>query len=153
MCVRYEPVSFPQRREAHKIFSLRFWGFVGNYNIFIMIPGNENVQSVNTVVGETNDGYLNDIRGRHVHAEDVEKSLQAASSGPMAEGNVGAGTGTICMGFKGGIRASSCVLPTSKGGYTVGVLAQTNFGGILSIAGAPIGKSIRHLLYVGRNEL
>lgn len=105
-------------------------------------PGNENVQSVNTVVGETNDGYLNDIRGRHVHAEDVEKALQIAASGPVAEGNVGAGTGTICMGFKGGIGTSSRVLPQSKGGYTVGVLVQTNFGGILSIDGAPVGKAL-----------
>lgn len=112
---------------------------MGNYNIFIMIPGNENVQSVNTVVVETNDGYLNDIRGRHVRTEDVEKALQTASSVPMAEGNVGAGTGTICMGFKGGIGTSSRVLPISKGGYTVGVLVQTNFGGILSIDGAPVG--------------
>lgn len=105
-------------------------------------PGNEKVQSVNTVVGETNDGYLNDIRGRHVQAEDVEKALQQAKSGPVAEGNVGAGAGTICMGFKGGIGTSSCVLPKSKGGYTVGVLVQTNFGGILSIDGAPVGKAL-----------
>lgn len=105
-------------------------------------PGNEKVESVNTVVGETNDGYLNDIRGRYVHAEDVEKALQTAASGPVAEGNVGAGTGTICMGFKGGIGTSSRVLPESKGGYTVGVLVQTNFGGILSIDGAPVGKAL-----------
>lgn len=115
-------------------------------------PGNENVRSVNAVVGETNDGYLNDIRGRHVGAKDLKAALHRAHSGPVAEGNVGAGTGTICMGFKGGIGTSSRVLPASKGGYTVGVLVQTNFGGILSIAGAPIGRALNNYYMSGETD-
>ncbi|HMP28765.1 MAG TPA: P1 family peptidase [Saprospiraceae bacterium] len=105
---------------------------------------NENVRSVNVVVGETNDGYLNDIRGRHVLEEHVISAIKKASSSSVEEGNVGAGTGTICMGFKGGIGTSSRVLPKSKGGYTVGVLVQTNFGGILSIDGVPVGKEFKN---------
>ncbi len=115
-------------------------------------PGNEKVRSVNAVVGETNDGYLNDIRGRHVKVEDVEEAIQKAKSGPVAEGNVGAGTGTVCMGFKGGIGTSSRVLPKSKGGYTVGVLVQTNFGGILSIAGAPVGEELDNYYMSGETD-
>lgn len=103
---------------------------------------NENVRSVNAVVGETNDGYLNDIRGRHVKEEHFLEAIEKASSGPVSEGNVGAGTGTICFGFKGGIGTSSRKLPESLGGYTVGVLVQTNFGGILEIAGVPIAKEL-----------
>ena len=91
--------------------------------------GNENVQSVNAVVGETNDGFLNDIRGRHVTETDVLNAIMTASPGIVTEGNVGAGTGTVCFGFKGGIGTASRVLPKKLGGYTVGVLVQTNFGG------------------------
>ncbi len=103
-------------------------------------PGNEDVRSVNAVVGETNDGYLNDIRGRHVTRQHVLAAIGKATSGPVEEGNVGAGTGTICFGFKGGIGTSSRKLPASLGGYTVGVLVQTNFGGNLQIAGVPVGE-------------
>jgi len=91
-------------------------------------------------VGETNDGKLNDIRGRHVKRDHVLAAIANASSGPVAEGNVGAGTGTICFGFKGGIGTSSRVLPARYGSYTVGVLVQSNYGGVLEIAGVPVGK-------------
>ncbi len=104
--------------------------------------GNENVRSVNALVGETNDGYLNDIRGRHVTEEDVLQAILEADTGKVSEGNVGAGTGTVCFGFKGGIGTSSRKLPASLGGYTVGVLVQTNFGGTLQINGAPVGKAL-----------
>jgi len=104
--------------------------------------GNENVRSVNAVVGETNDGYLNDIRGRHVTEDDVLEALKNAKNGPVQEGNVGAGTGTICFGWKGGIGTSSRVLPKSLGGYTVGVLVQSNFGGVLQIGGIPVGEKL-----------
>tara|TARA_B100000949_G_scaffold119411_1_gene105588 strand:- start:3156 stop:4283 length:1128 start_codon:yes stop_codon:yes gene_type:complete len=107
-------------------------------------PENQNVRSVNAVVGETNDGYLNDIRGRHVTEDDVLQAIENATSGPVTEGNVGAGTGTICFGFKGGIGTSSRVLPKKSGGYTVGVLVQTNFGGVLQIAGVDVGKKLGH---------
>lgn len=103
-------------------------------------PGNENVKSVNGIVGETNDGGLNDIRGRHVKKEHVLDAIANAASGPVAEGNIGAGTGTICFGFKGGIGTSSRVLPTRYGSYTVGVLVQSNYGGVLEIAGVPVGQ-------------
>jgi D-aminopeptidase len=106
-------------------------------------PGNEGVQSVNAVVGETNDGSLNDIRGRHVTAQHVWAAIDQAQAGPVAEGNVGAGTGTVCFGFKGGIGTASRLLPAKLGGYTVGVLVQTNFGGDLQINGAPIGQELR----------
>lgn len=102
--------------------------------------GNESVGSVNAVVGETNDGSLNDIRGRHVTAEHVLKAIETASGGAVEEGCVGAGTGTVCFGFKGGIGTSSRVLPKSLGGYTVGVLVQSNYGGILEIDGVPVGQ-------------
>jgi len=104
--------------------------------------GNEKVQSVNAVVGETNDGHLNDIRGRHVKKEDVLYAIQSAISGPVVEGNVGAGTGTVCFGYKGGIGTSSRKLPQSLGGYTVGVLVQTNFGGVLQIDGVPVAEEL-----------
>jgi len=104
--------------------------------------GNEQVKSVNAVVGETNDGYLNDIRGRHVAAKDVLLAIQDAAEGPVQEGNVGAGTGTVCFGFKGGIGTSSRKLPQNLGGYTVGVLVQSNFGGVLQIAGVNVGKEL-----------
>jgi D-aminopeptidase len=105
--------------------------------------GNENVRSVNAVVGETNDGYLNDIRGRHVSETDVLQAIQNASFGPVQEGCVGAGTGTTCFRFKGGIGTASRVLGENRGGYTIGVLVQTNFGGTLQIKGAPIGQHLR----------
>src|SRR5262245_50926162 len=108
----------------------------------LTLPGNEKVLSINPVVAETNDGYLNDIRGRHVGRAEVFGALRAARDGPVAEGSVGAGTGTVAFGFKGGIGTSSRALPGSAGGYTVGVLAQTNFGGILSINGAPVGRAL-----------
>jgi D-aminopeptidase len=105
----------------------------------LTLPGNENVESVNAVVGETNDGYLNDIRGRHVRKEHVLEAIRTAGTGPIEEGSVGAGTGTICYGFKGGIGTSSRRLPEGRGGYTVGVLVQTNHGGILQVNGLPVG--------------
>lgn len=105
--------------------------------------GNENVQSVNAVVGETNDGYLNDIRGQHVQKQDVLDAIAKSQSGNVTEGNVGAGTGTVCFGFKGGIGTSSRVLPEKSGGFTVGVLVQSNFGGVLQIDGVPVGEELK----------
>ncbi len=105
-------------------------------------PGNEAVRSVNPVVGETNDGALNDIRGRHIRKEHVLAAIAEASGGPVAEGNVGAGAGTVCFGFKGGIGTASRRLPEKLGGYTVGVLVQTNFGGVLQVGGFPIGEAL-----------
>lgn len=104
--------------------------------------GNENVASVNAVVGETNDGFLNDIHGRHVTKEDVLSAIENAKDESVEEGAVGAGTGTVCFDFKGGIGTSSRKLPESLGGYTVGVLVQTNFGGVLQIDGVPVGKEL-----------
>ena len=104
--------------------------------------GNENVASVNAVVGETNDGFLNDIRGRHVTKEDVLSAIKNAKDGRVEEGVAGAGTGTVCFGYKGGIGTSSRKLPKSLGGYTVGVLVQTNFGGVLQIDGVPVGEEL-----------
>ena len=106
-------------------------------------PENANVRSVNPVVGETNDGTLNDIRGRHVKKEHVLEAITSARSGPVPEGNVGAGTGTICFGFKGGIGTASRQLSEEDGGYTVGVLVQTNFGGVLLVDGLPVGEELR----------
>ncbi|MDZ7796746.1 MAG: P1 family peptidase [Candidatus Marinimicrobia bacterium] len=108
----------------------------------LQFPGNENVRSVNAVVGETNDAGLNDIRGRHLCREHMLRALVSADTGMVKEGNVGAGTGTICFGFKGGIGTASRVLPETRGGYTVGVLVQSNFGGILQIAGVPVGVEL-----------
>jgi D-aminopeptidase len=105
-------------------------------------PGNERVRSINPIVAETNDGYLNDIRGRHVGRDEVFAALDAAATGPVEEGAVGAGTGTVAFGFKGGIGTSSRVVPAALGGYTVGVLVQSNFGGVLSIDGAPVGEEL-----------
>lgn len=104
--------------------------------------GNEQVQSVNAVVGETNDGFLNDIRGRHVQEAHIVRAIAQASGGPVAEGNVGAGTGTVCFGYKGGIGTASRKLPASLGGYTVGVLVQSNFGGVLQVNGVPVGEAL-----------
>ena len=117
-------------------------GIEGLVRYTLMQPGNEGVRSVNAVVGETNDGRLNDIRGMHVTPQMVIDAINAAHGGPVEQGNVGAGTGTICFGFKGGIGTSSRVLPQSLGGYTVGVLAQTNYGGILEIDGVQVGQRL-----------
>lgn len=102
-------------------------------------PGNEQVRSVNAVVGETNDGFLNDIRGRHVSAADARRAIESAKPGPVAEGAVGAGTGTVAFGWKGGIGTSSRRLPDTLGAWTVGVLVQSNYGGVLTVAGVPVG--------------
>jgi len=108
-------------------------------------PGHEGVRSVNALVGETNDGGLNDIRGMHVRPEHVLRAIESAAEGPVAEGNVGAGTGCECFGWKGGIGTASRRLPDRLGGWTVGVLVQANFGGVLTIAGAPVGEELgRH---------
>ena len=112
--------------------------------------GNEEVRSVNPVVGETNDGLLNDIRKRAVKKETALEALNVAESGPVKEGCVGAGVGTVCFGWKGGIGTSSRILPKSLGGYTVGVLVQSNFGGILQMDGIQLGKELGQ--YYLKNE-
>lgn len=117
-------------------------GIEGVTRYTLMQPGNEGVGSVNAVVGETNDGRLNDIRGMHVTPQMVIDAINGAHGGPVEQGCVGAGTGTICFGFKGGIGTSSRVLPESLGGYTVGVLVQTNYGGILEIDGVQVGQRL-----------
>ena len=114
-------------------------GLVG---YMLQLEGNEDVRSVNPVVAETNDGYLNDIRARRIGREDVLAAIASVRSGPVAEGSVGAGTGTRCLGWKGGIGTASRRLPASLGGYTVGVLVQSNFGGILTVNGAPVGREL-----------
>lgn len=121
-------------------------------DFMLALPGNENVRSVNAMVGETNDGGLNDIRGRHVKTEDVLSALKTASAGVVAEGCVGAGTGTEALGFKGGIGTASRVLPASKGGYTVGVLVQSNFGGVLQINGAPVGRELNNFYLMDKSK-
>ncbi len=117
----------------------------------LALPGNDDVLSVNPVVGETNDGYLSDIRGRHLTPDDVFAAVRNAKGGPVEEGAVGAGTGTVVFGWKGGIGTSSRRLPANIGGYTIGVLVQTNFGGVLTIGGAPVGQELGQ--YYLRNEL
>lgn len=117
----------------------------------LALPGNEQVLSVNPVVGETNDGYLSDIRARHISPDDVFAAIKNAKSGPVEEGAVGAGTGTVAFGWKGGIGTASRKLPVNLGGYTVGVLVQTNFGGVLTINGAPVGRELGQ--YYLRQEL
>jgi len=108
-------------------------------------PGMDDVRSINPVVGETNDGRLNAIRARPIGAESVRAALASATAGPVREGSIGAGTGTVAFGWKGGIGSSSRVLPASLGGWTTGVLVQTNFGGVLQIMGAPVGQELgRH---------
>ena len=114
-------------------------------------PGNEEVRSVNAVVGETNDGGLNDIRARRVTRAHGLAAIEAARGGPVAQGNVGAGTGTVAFGWKGGIGTSSRRLPASLGGHTVGILVQTNYGGVLSVAGIPVGQRLGR--YFLRDEL
>jgi D-aminopeptidase len=115
-------------------------------------PGMEGVRSINPVVGETNDGYLNDIRVRPIRPEHVVSALESAASGPVAEGVVGAGTGTRAFGWKGGIGTSSRVLPEGLGGWTVGVLVQSNFGGVLQMLGAPIGVELGRYMYRSQVE-
>lgn len=117
----------------------------------LALQGNEDVQSVNPLVAETNDGYLNDIRGRHITRDDVLNAIKTAKTGAIEEGCVGAGTGTVAFGFKGGIGTSSRKLPASLGGYNVGVLVQTNFGGVLTINGAPVGQALNR--YYLKEEL
>jgi D-aminopeptidase len=117
--------------------------------------GMENVRSLNAAVGETNDGGLNDIRARPITAAHVVQALESASDGPVAEGVVGAGAGTSAFGWKGGIGTSSRILPESMGGYSVGVLVQSNFGGILQMNGAPVGVELGQYAFadqVGRDE-
>src|SRR5918993_2214407 len=108
----------------------------------LALPENAEVRSVNPLVAETNDGGLNDIRGRHITREDVLTAIKNARSGAVDEGSVGAGTGTVAFGFKGGIGTASRKLPPRLGGFTVGVLVQTNFGGVLTINGAPVGREL-----------
>ena len=104
----------------------------------LALPGNQQVRSINPLVGETNDGYLNDIRGRHVGRVEVLEAIANAHGGAVQEGAVGAGTGTIAFGYKGGIGTAS----RKAGAYTVGVLVQSNFGGTLQMAGAPVGREL-----------
>jgi D-aminopeptidase len=117
----------------------------------LALPSNEHVLSINPIVGETNDGYLSDIRGRHIAADDVVASIKNAKGGLVDEGAVGAGAGTVAFGWKGGIGTASRHLPAKLGGYTVGVLVQTNFGGVLTIAGVPVGQELGQ--YYLRDEL
>jgi len=114
-------------------------------------PGNEDVGSVNAVVGETNDGFLNDIRARVLTEAHFTRAIDSATGGPVEEGAVGAGAGTVAFGFKGGIGTSSRVLPEKLGGYTVGVLVQSNFGGVLSVDGVQVGKALEQ--YYLKDEL
>jgi D-aminopeptidase len=109
----------------------------------LALPENADVRSINPIVGETNDGYLSDIRARPIQPEHVREALRVASTGPVEEGSVGAGTGTRALGWKGGIGTASRRLPESVGGYTVGALVQTNYGGLLTVAGVPVGRFVR----------
>lgn len=124
----------------------------------LTLSGNEDIRSVNAVVGETNDGYLNDIRGMHVSGEDVLAAIRDARDGLPVEGSAGAGTGTVCFRFKGGIGTASRIVPIGKSGspsgsaavsvekhYTIGVLVQTNFGGLLDVNGAPVGRELKSM--------
>lgn len=117
----------------------------------LALPGNEAVRSVNPVVGETNDGYLNDIRDRVLTPEAIRGAIERARGGPVEEGCVGAGTGTVAFGWKGGIGTSSRRLPQGLAGYTVGVLVQSNFGGVLQMGGVPVGTALGR--YYGRDFL
>ena len=143
-------VGYTQVRELGFIESpivltgtLAVWNAANGVLTYLMgLPGNENVNSFNPIVGETNDGTLNDIRGRHVTEEHVLESIRIASGGPVQEGVVGAGTGTSAFGWKGGIGTSSRKLPERLGGYTVGALIQSNYGGVLQMDGLPLGKEM-----------
>ncbi|GGZ18326.1 D-aminopeptidase [Echinicola pacifica] len=117
-------------------------GIIGSVEYTLSEPGNEQVKSVNALVGETNDGYLNDIRQRSLRPSHIRQAIVQAKSGPVEEGNIGAGTGTVCFGFKGGIGTASRVLPKQLGGYTVGALVQSNFGGVLQIDGRALGEEL-----------
>jgi len=110
-------------------------------------PGNQDVRSVNALVGETNDGGLNDIRGQHVRPQHVLAALKAATSGAVPEGSVGAGTGTQAFGWKGGIGTASRRLSPAQGGYTLGVIVQSNYGGVLTMGGAPVGQLLGRYAY------
>jgi D-aminopeptidase len=113
----------------------------------LALPGNETVQSINPIVAETNDGFLNDIRSRPVTRDDVFNAVRTAAGGQVPEGSVGAGTGTTAFGWKGGIGTASRKLPQSLGGFTIGVLVQSNFGGVLSVDGVPVGIELgKHYL-------
>ncbi len=114
-------------------------------------PGNEAVRSVNAVVGETNDGVLNDIRRRRVTIADARRTIESAAGGAVAEGSVGAGTGTVAFGFKGGIGTASRKLPAAQGGWTLGVLVQSNYGGVLTIAGVPVGVRLGRHAFSGES--
>ena len=130
-------------------------GIEGAVRYTLMQPGNERENSVNAVVGETNDGRLNAIRAMHITPQMVIDAIKGAKGGPVEQGCVGAGTGTICFGFKGGIGTSSRILPESLGGYTIGVLVQTNYGGILEIDGVQVGQQLQKhdfINHVRRNE-
>ncbi|HWC75343.1 MAG TPA: P1 family peptidase, partial [Gemmatimonadales bacterium] len=118
----------------------------------LSLPGNEDVRSANPVVAETNDGYLNDIRARPITEADVLSAIRGAAGGPVAEGAVGAGRGTVAFGWKGGIGTASRKLPAQFGGWTVGVLVQTNFGGDLLIAGVPVGRELREMEHGTRSS-
>jgi D-aminopeptidase len=117
-------------------------GMKGVIEYTLSQPGNQDIRSVNAIVGETNDGFLNDIRRRVVTSDHVLQAISKAQAGPVVEGAVGAGTGTINFGWKGGIGTSSRQLPGKLGGYTVGVLVQTNYGGVLQMDGLPVGKEL-----------
>ncbi|MBI1968225.1 MAG: P1 family peptidase [Gemmatimonadetes bacterium] len=116
------------------------------------LPGNEDVRSANPVVAETNDGFLNDIRARPIAEADVLEAIRAAAPGPVAEGAVGAGRGTVAFGWKGGIGTASRRLPVRFGGWTVGVLVQSNYGGVLAIAGAPVGRELGRYYLGGETD-
>lgn len=128
------PIALTATLNVHRVAD-------GLLDYVLQLPGNENVRSLNAVVGETNDGRLNDIRARPLSGSHVLEAIRSASDGPVPEGAVGAGTGTVCFGFKGGIGTSSRV---SAAGYTVGVLVQTNFGGDLHVQGVPVGALLRN---------
>ena len=115
-------------------------------------PGNQNVRSVNALVGETNDSGLNDIRGQHVRPQHVLEALTAATTGVVPEGSVGAGTGTQAFGWKGGIGSASRKLPAAQGGYTLGVIVQSNYGGVLTMGGAPVGQLLGRYAYQPRPD-
>ena len=127
-------------------------GIEGIVRYTLAQPGNGDVRSVNALVGETNDGRLNDIRGQHITSDDVQRAIATARSGAVDEGNVGAGTGTVAFGWKGGIGTSSRVVPATAGGYTVGVLVQSNYGGVLMLDGIPIGEALGKHAFAARGS-
>ena len=131
------PIALTNTLNAHKVADA-----LSDY--MLLQKGNEAVRSVNPIVGETNDGWLNDIRGKHVEKHHVISALHNSKSGLIEEGCVGTGVGTRCLGYKGGIGSSSRVLPEKDGGYSIGVLVQSNFGGILTINGAPVGEEMKN---------